>query len=274
MVYKKAGTASSAHDRGGASVGLVYSWWLYVNYEGEIFRKPARPRFEGDVYEAHVHQNFIGNASVPLIRQSVLEEVGLYDTSFRARNAEGCEDWDLTLRIANQYAFGLVPDHLSAYRRAENPQLEEGASMSDNTEAMERSYRRLIEKIKEQRPDISEEVLHWSRANFYDYLATKSYENGNFSKALHWLSKLIRIDPQSLLSSWVRRTTLKAAIRTFVHPLSSALWDDPRKWRRFKAWVRNPYNQVRAQREDRLTSSAELKTSSEQGDKSSKADLA
>ena len=206
---------------GGPALGLVYSWWLYINQRGEIFQYAGRPRFEGDVFEAHVHQNFVGNGSVPLIRRAALENVGLYDEGFRTHGAEGCEDWDLTLRIARQYDFGLVPDHLSVYRRAEDSEVANQYSMSDNTTEMNRSYNRMMSKLRDQHPGLSDELLRWSRANFYDYLANVSYRNRSFSKTLHWLLRLIQTDPASLLSPWVRRTAIKALLRMMMAPSAS-----------------------------------------------------
>lgn len=237
--------------QGGSLVGLVYCWWLYMNYDGEIFRYAGRPRHEGDVFRAHVLRNFIGNGSVPLMRRTALEDVGLYDESFRTHRAEGCEDWDLTLRIASKYEFGLVPDHLSTYRRAENRDGVVGPSMSDNTKEMERSYWRVIAKVKAERPDLPDQLLRWSQANFYDYLAGVSYTNLAFKNTLLWLRKLVWVDPQSLLSSRIRRLGVKAFLLSMAQQYASTSSEELSGWKQIKSWIFTPYNEVRAERERR-----------------------
>jgi len=239
-------------EQAGPTTGLVYSWWAYLNNEGEIYRIPGRPRFEGNVYEAHIHENFIGNASVPLFRRESLERVGLYDPAFRAQGAGGCEDWDLTLRVAAEYEFSLVREHLSAYRAAEKKDVERNFTMSDDTVTMARGYESMMNDIKERHPDIPEYIFKWSASNFYDYLATKSYKNNQFSNALYWLIKIARVDPAVLLSSRFWGMMAKGSVRSASYPLSQKFWEDPQNWKVLKNWIRHPYSAIRSERRQKL----------------------
>lgn len=213
--------------RGGPSVGLVYSWWASISEEGDIVGAANRWEVEGDVFEPLLYRNFIGNASVPLFRRTCLEEVGGYKTSLKEQDGEGCEDWDLSLRIAERYIVRNVPAYLTGYRAVDD-------SMSRDCESMRRSYELVLKAIKRRHPEISEELIRWSRSNYYRYLANQSYAAGRFEKTLYWLREVVRIDPAALLSAHILKTGLKSAFRHLARPLTSLLWDDHQAWLRFK----------------------------------------
>jgi len=214
----------------GPPTGLVYSWWAGLNEAGQIIGAAGRPRLEGDVYEALAYRNFIGNASVPLFRRACVEQVGGYNAALRARGGEGCEDWDLTLRIAEVGDVHLVPAYLSGYRSVAD-------SMSENTSSMARSFNLVMESVERQHPEIPSELLRWSRANFYRYLAAQTYSLGDFEKTLDWLQRVVWMDPTTILSSWVVKTALKSMVRRLASPASSLIWDDHQEWIRFKGRI-------------------------------------
>ena len=103
---------------GGDAVGLVYTWFARIDAAGLVVATDHRPRFERHVLRHMCRSNFIGTGSSVLMRRRVLEQVGGYDESLRARNAQGCEDLQLYLRIAEVSEFRVVPKHLTGYRRA------------------------------------------------------------------------------------------------------------------------------------------------------------
>ena len=71
---------------------------------------------EGRLRHAMVLKNLLGNASVPLVRISALKKIGLYLTRNEEQGGQGCEDWDLALRIAENFEIRVVPEHLVGYR--------------------------------------------------------------------------------------------------------------------------------------------------------------
>jgi glycosyltransferase involved in cell wall biosynthesis len=71
-----------------ASVGLVYTWSYSMNQAGDTIGACPNWDLEGEVYLALLYRNFIGNASVPLIRRDHLARVGGYNVNMRAQNAE------------------------------------------------------------------------------------------------------------------------------------------------------------------------------------------
>jgi glycosyltransferase involved in cell wall biosynthesis len=211
----------------GPTTGLVYSWWVAVNEDDTIVGAADRWTVEGDAFQALVLRNFIGNASVPLIRRACLDQVGTYDTTLRARGGQGCEDWDLTLRIAEHYDVRCAPAYLSGYRAVDD-------SMSTDVDAMGRSYDFIIGAIEQRHPEIASELLQWSRSNFYQYLASTSYNSGQFVHTLRWLRHVVRVDPLALLSTGVIKMAFKSAVRHTARPLSSLIWPDRQAWLRFK----------------------------------------
>ena len=98
---------------------------------------------EGRLRHALILRNVVGNGSVPLFRAAALEKVGLYLTRAEQGGAQGCEDWDLYLRIAEDFSIRVVPEYLMAYRQA-------GSSMSVNAETMAASFAVMMsERVRE-----------------------------------------------------------------------------------------------------------------------------
>lgn len=97
---------------GGPEVGVVYCWTSAIDEAGRVLAPLWRPRCEtGDVLGLAIVDGLIGNASVPLIRRRVLDEVGGYCESLQLG-----EDWDFHMRAAAVTRFGLVKAPLVGYR--------------------------------------------------------------------------------------------------------------------------------------------------------------
>lgn len=149
-------------------VGLVYTWSLEIDKEGFLTGgQDVVTEIEKNIFLPLIFINLINTASTPLIRRSCLEVVGNYSDDLKQQNAQGCEDWELYLRIALHYQFRLVPDVLVGYRRVVG-------SMSRNHDAMAKSMLLTLNKIKEKYSNISHYFLSWSSGNFYRYSNPKS----------------------------------------------------------------------------------------------------
>jgi glycosyltransferase involved in cell wall biosynthesis len=198
--------------RGGGSVGMVYSWWLGID-ESDAVRLVTTPlAVEGDLYETLLFINFIA-ASAPLFRRSALERVGGYDPQLRAHGGQGCEDWDLSLRVADHYCIGVAPGYLVGYRAVPG-------SMSFDCETMARSYDLVIEKVKREHPEIPPELFRWSRGGFAGYLANMSYVGGNFRQAFRWSLESVRTNPALLLGRWTTQLAVRSLLRAIAKPLT------------------------------------------------------
>ena len=172
---------------GGEEVGVVYSWTVDLDEKGLLTGGFRSFRIEGDVYATLICHNFIGNASASLIRRSCLEKVGVYDKTLKERNAQGCEDWDLYLRIAELYQFRSVPEFSIGYRRMYN-------TMSTNYTTMANSQSLMLQAAKQRHPEIPDFLHRLSTSNFLLYLANQSSRNGRDRTALFWLFQALKTE--------------------------------------------------------------------------------
>ncbi len=217
-------------EAGGDAMGAVYSWWVEIDGTGAIRGSNFPFRVEGDVHWHHLYVNFIGCASVPLIRRSALVEIGGYDPSLLAAGGQGCEDWDVTLRLAERYAIGLAPGYFAVYRNVEN-------SMSTDCRSMEKSYDLVIERARQRHPEVPASVFRWSRGVFNGYLAAVSYANRRYGLALRLMADAVRADPALLLARTTMRMSVRSAAGLVARPLMNRLWPTRSEWVAFKQRV-------------------------------------
>lgn len=92
-----------------SDVGMVYTGIREVDTEGRIV-KTYTPRKSGQIYDLLLKRNIIGSTSTPLVRTSVLQNVGGFDERFPAK-----QDLDLWLRIAKEYKVLYISDPLISY---------------------------------------------------------------------------------------------------------------------------------------------------------------
>jgi glycosyltransferase involved in cell wall biosynthesis len=214
--------------KGGPSVGLVYAWSVIIDENNSILKKLiSYLEPEGDVYTALVYANFVGNASVPLIRRTCLEKVGGYNCQLRAQKAQGCEDWDICLRVAEFYQLRVVPEYLIGYR-------ETTSSMSCNCPSMAKSYFLVMADVEQRHPEIPSFIYQWSRSNFYVYLIHQSQRTGQHWSVLYWLYKAFRVDSLNLLNFNLYEMGIKSLLKLLAQPVTSLVWKDHRSWLEFK----------------------------------------
>ncbi|MBC8123391.1 MAG: glycosyltransferase [Gemmatimonadaceae bacterium] len=193
-------------------LGLVYSWFSLIDEAGSTLWSGSGHQFEGKVLASLVYQNFVGNASVPLIRRDCFEKVGVYSTRLREHNAQGCEDWDLYLRIAEHYDFQVVPELLVGYRQV-------NGSMACNSKVMARSYHLVMEDSRGRCPEVPEPVYLWSSTKFYLYLMSRCYGSGDYPGTLSCLYRAVRSDFVVLLWLRVYAIFLKSTLMLATQPL-------------------------------------------------------
>ena len=173
-------------------VDVVYSWSLEIDRASRLSGGFHTARFEGEVFFPLLHSFFIGHASATLIRKKCFEQMGGYDSGLREQGAEGCEDWDLYLRMAEHFRFGVIPEFLIAYRLIPG-------NMSTRLHVMAASHDLVLEGIKKRHPRISNRWIRWSKANFRMYLAKRSHENDHFKDGMIFILKSLLLDPPGTL---------------------------------------------------------------------------
>jgi glycosyltransferase involved in cell wall biosynthesis len=172
---------------GGPLVGLIYGWSVVIDGDGIFTGDFIASNIEGNVFQTLLARNFLGNASASLIRRTCFNKVGLYDCKFFRGNAQGCEDWDMYLRIAQQYEFRVVPEFLVGYRRVQN-------SMSHNYERMEKSHSILMSDIDSVCARIPDIFFRLSKINYYMYLSHENCNSKNYKQVRFWLRKSLEVD--------------------------------------------------------------------------------
>ncbi|QVL50331.1 MAG: glycosyltransferase family 2 protein [Thiocapsa sp.] len=186
-----------------SDVGLVYSPWMNIDETGaRLSPCVGRNRFEGIVFFQLVTGNFLGSASTCLIKMACLAAVGLYDEKYFQQRAQGCEDWDLYLRIARQFRFRFLPDCLTAYRQARQ-------SMSVDVNQMMRSYDRMMSKLQGPESVVPACVFRWSRGAFLFYLGNRAIMARRPGLTVFLLFKMLSIDPVRALDPQLWRTFVR-----------------------------------------------------------------
>jgi glycosyltransferase involved in cell wall biosynthesis len=168
--------------------GVVYTWSIDIDEVDQPTGGFHAAMVNGDIHKTLICHNFIGNASSTLIRKSYLEQVSGYGTYLKADDAQGCEDWDLYLRLAEICNFRVVPEFLVGYRKS-------NSSMSGNLHRMAKSHQMMLNQVELRCPEIPKYLYRLSSSSFYLYLARQSYDSSNPKQALSWLLKAIKFDP-------------------------------------------------------------------------------
>jgi glycosyltransferase involved in cell wall biosynthesis len=171
-----------------ANVGVVYAWSVDIDAQDQPTGGFHAATIRGDVYRTLLCHNFLGNASSTLIRRTCLEQVGGYDPLLKARKAQGCEDWDLYLRLAELYEFGVVPEFLVGYRKV-------ASGMSGDFRQMARSQRLMMKSVRRKYPQLPNFLYRLSYSSFYLYLAYQSDALRNANATLSWLKQAVKVAP-------------------------------------------------------------------------------
>lgn len=199
----------------GPGTGLVYTWWASIDAHDRVVGIAHPWRLTGHVLEALVHLNFIGNASVPLFRRDVLDAVGGYRTSLKARGGQGCEDWDVALRVAEHTACAVAPGYLVGYRATPR-------SMSSCTLQMATSFHLMMDDLTRRNDTLPRSVVRASRGHFFDYLAGQAFGSGAPRTALRHAWESLRSDPARLLVPHLWRLFLYSILAQWGSTIGSS----------------------------------------------------
>ena len=154
-----------------------------------------------------------------MIRRDCLKKVGLYSTQFKDDISQGCEDWDLYLRIALHYQFQVVPYFLLGYRKLPG-------SMSSDFSSMARWHNLVLKVAAERYREIPTVLYRVSRSNLYMYLARQSYHAGNYKDTFSWLYRSLKAECVSPLLRYgfykmAFKSLLKILLRSFLPVLDT-----------------------------------------------------
>ena len=96
-----------------SEIGLVYTWIALIDEAGKHQGKLRRNSAQGNVWLDLTLHNIVECGSVALVRRECFNTAGWFD---ERRAIAGSEDWDMWLRIAAHYSFGLIEEPLVDYR--------------------------------------------------------------------------------------------------------------------------------------------------------------
>ncbi len=167
-------------------VGVVYGWSLDVDADDRLTGGFHGAKIRGRVLGTLLVHNFLGNASATMIRRSALLEVGGYDATLRDRRAQGCEDWDLYLKLAERWEFEGVSEFLVRYRKPI-------ASMSQDDQQMARSHELVLVALA-ARSRLPLWMYALSRSSLYVHFAHQAAQFGKPSQARDWCRAAWRCD--------------------------------------------------------------------------------
>ena len=95
-----------------SEVGLVYTWLAMADQACRPTGRVASSNAEGDVWERIVEFNMVGCGSTPVVRRNCFDVVGHFIPELSPS-----EDWDMWIRIAAQFPFGVIQEPLVLYRQ-------------------------------------------------------------------------------------------------------------------------------------------------------------
>lgn len=205
------------------TVGVVYALSVDIDEAGNILGRYSAEHMhgpEGNVLVPLICSYFLNNGSSALFRRECIDQVGGYKT-------EGCEDWDLFLRIAERYQFRCVPEFLIGYRRYfRNP--------SSKSARMAQGFEVTMADVRQRNPDIPEIIYHWSASNFYNYIAGKSCIAGDYRGMLRWFFRGLQVDAALLLQPGIYKAIPLAMLKIVFQPITGLIWRDHQAWIEFK----------------------------------------
>jgi len=157
-------------QQAGPDVAVVYTWYAHIDQEGRVI-PPIRPKpaYRGNVLVPLLLQNFIGNASTPLMRTSAVKRVGGYSVDLlKNSGGQGFEDWHLYLKLAISYDFEVVGEFLTGYRQSPG-------TMSRDIKPFLKNFREARRDIWSRCPDAPRKLHLWSEIYLMSWILGRAW---------------------------------------------------------------------------------------------------
>ncbi len=163
-------------------VGLIYGGSEIYDENKKCVTRVYPPQYRGNVYQHLLLKTILSSVSSALVKKECFEKVGVFDEKLTS-----CQDWDMWLRIAQDFEFDYVPEVLTRI----NIHTEH---ISTNYQSLIPGRTRMVEKHWEafkSRPEIL--LVHLKR------LGKLHCINGTWKEALPWFKKAVEIRPFELI---------------------------------------------------------------------------
>lgn len=143
--------------------------------------------------------NTVGSGSASVFRTEAIRAAGGFDPSLRERDAEGAEDWKLSLRLAARAPPVLVDDYLAAYRLVAT-----SMSQSDPRRQL-RAVRTVLADIAAEIPGLPARAMRDARTAANGWLLAAVWRHRLYLQALGLLAESYLLNPL-----WFLRRELRA----------------------------------------------------------------
>lgn len=193
-------------QRGGGELGLVYGGFTRMDAEGRDFSSYGRTiqgKALGDLLWFNIE--FSGSASNPMMKTSVVRELGGYDTHIRTS-----EDWEMYLRLADRYLIDYVPEPVVRIRSHRGPRL--GDRVDAARDVQELVLKRYGDRMTPQLKSL-----------YLQAIGGKFCRVGSASEGRIWLRRAIQAYPLNWVAcaqyvlSWVGPGVYARAHRLYKH---------------------------------------------------------
>lgn len=190
------------------AVDLTFSWSRIVDEFGRDTGLTSR-LWSGSIACAQLlADNVIGNGSSPVFRREAFLAAGGVDVTL-----PGCYDLDAWLRMSLMRSANLVaiPEFLTYYRRR-------SGQLTANVPMMERSFDRLMEKMRAIAPDDVARAEKRARSNMQRFFAYGRYQAEDYSGALRTIARSFRQAPATFLGDPRNWKMIAATLAGLVLP--------------------------------------------------------
>ncbi|MGC1309934.1 MAG: glycosyltransferase family A protein [Phormidesmis sp.] len=177
------------------SVGMAYAWSADIDEQDYLTGGYRIAGYHGNVYPAMLHYSIMGNSSAAIIKRHCFKNTGGYSSEARASGCQGCEDYDMHLRITEQYQVKVVPQILVGYRQSTN-------SLSCNVTAMSQCRSLSLQILQRSFPAIYSLVKRWSISTYQLQNARQCCRLGNYSQARRLIFQALKNDAPMVLLTY------------------------------------------------------------------------
>ena len=192
-----------------ADVGVVYTWTSLIDAHGTPLKRVVASHLEGNVWpDMVVRDTMLCSGSVAMVRRHCFETVGLFDESL-----SGFQDWDMGIRLAQRYQFGVVKEVLTFYRHH-----QQSMSKCRSRKMTRQTSLEVIDKAFRSAPP---ELLYLKQKSYCCVNLSQAWlcvDQGNWVEATRNLIHALAQYPQIIMSEYCLRLMVAIAMTTILGP--------------------------------------------------------
>ncbi|WP_299487736.1 glycosyltransferase family A protein [Acaryochloris sp. IP29b_bin.137] len=192
-----------------SDIGVVYTWTGLIDERGNSLGRVVASQACGNVWEKIiVRDDILCSNSVALIRSKCFDAVGYFDPDL-----EGFQDWDMGIRLAYKYQFGVVKEVLTFYRHR-----SQSMSRSRSMEGTKKTSIEVIEKSFKSVPDGFQHLKRKSYSCVYLSQGWMQIDQGDAREALRYLREALSYHFPILFSEYCTRLVVAISMVLIFGP--------------------------------------------------------